>query len=178
MPEPGPFGETFFDDSTRAMVGALLVNSPAGGCVESVLTLETHRFVFLGVIHSFSRRVLHTAQARLRNMSAGRRVFELSTDQSQQGFEIPAEADAIWFGLIEANAAWWHSLQLLTTALTNCFEIRVTSVASPVFHNLLEQGLPFRHALLLTPYNVFGIPALRAMETSYGNEIPVLGPDT
>ena len=44
-PEPGPFGDTFFDASVLAMVVALRVNSPAGGCVESVVTLDTHRFV-------------------------------------------------------------------------------------------------------------------------------------
>jgi len=30
----------------RATVAASLVNRPSGGCVESVLTLATHRFVF------------------------------------------------------------------------------------------------------------------------------------
>jgi len=43
IPEPGPFGETFGDASVRAMVLARLLNSPAGGCVESVLTLATQR---------------------------------------------------------------------------------------------------------------------------------------
>ena len=38
MPEPGPFGETFFEANTLAIVLAFFVNSPAGGCVESVLT--------------------------------------------------------------------------------------------------------------------------------------------
>ncbi len=45
MPEVGPFGETFFDASERAMALALFVKSPAGGCVESVVTLETQRFL-------------------------------------------------------------------------------------------------------------------------------------
>jgi hypothetical protein len=31
MPDPGPFGETFFEAKTLAMVLALLVNNPAGG---------------------------------------------------------------------------------------------------------------------------------------------------
>ncbi len=44
IPEPGPLGDIFFDASVRTMVAALLVNSPSGGCVESVLTLDTHRF--------------------------------------------------------------------------------------------------------------------------------------
>src|SRR5215831_13438040 len=42
MPDAGPFGETFFDASVRAMVVALLLNKPGGGRVESVLTLEIH----------------------------------------------------------------------------------------------------------------------------------------
>src|SRR5260221_2714537 len=46
MPDPGPFGETFLEASTRAIVGALLLNSPAGGCVESVLTFDIHRVFF------------------------------------------------------------------------------------------------------------------------------------
>lgn len=44
MPEAGPFGETFFEASDRAMAGALLVNRSLGGCVESVVTVFTHRF--------------------------------------------------------------------------------------------------------------------------------------
>jgi hypothetical protein len=43
-PELGPLGETRFEASVLATVAASLVNRPAGGCVESVLTLETHRF--------------------------------------------------------------------------------------------------------------------------------------
>lgn len=43
-PETGPFGDTFFDARLRAMAAALLVNSPGGGWVESVLTLLTQRF--------------------------------------------------------------------------------------------------------------------------------------
>jgi hypothetical protein len=46
-PDWGPLWETFVDASTLAIVGARLVNKPGGGCVESVLTLRTHRFVFL-----------------------------------------------------------------------------------------------------------------------------------
>lgn len=41
-PEVGPFGETSFDASVPAMAEAFFVNSPGGGCVESVLTLATH----------------------------------------------------------------------------------------------------------------------------------------
>ena len=48
-PELGPFGETFFEARVRAMVEALFVNNPDGGCVESVLTLDTHLFPVLGI---------------------------------------------------------------------------------------------------------------------------------
>ena len=43
IPEDGPFGDTFFEASTRAIVAALLVKSLGGGCVESVFTFATHR---------------------------------------------------------------------------------------------------------------------------------------
>jgi hypothetical protein len=42
IPEPGPLGDTFFEASILAIVGALFVNSPDGGWVESVFTLATH----------------------------------------------------------------------------------------------------------------------------------------
>jgi hypothetical protein len=58
MPEAGPFGETLLDASVRAIVCASFVNSPSGGCVDSVLTLETHRDLFLLGIRLSSRRVL------------------------------------------------------------------------------------------------------------------------
>jgi len=45
MPEAGPFGETFFEASERAMTGALLVKRSLGGWVESVVTVFTHRFL-------------------------------------------------------------------------------------------------------------------------------------
>jgi hypothetical protein len=45
-PETGPLGETLFDASVRAIAGADFVNSPAGGCVESVVTVDTHRLFF------------------------------------------------------------------------------------------------------------------------------------
>jgi hypothetical protein len=45
-PEVGPFGDTLFDASVFAIVEAFLVNSPSGGCVESVFTLATHSFGF------------------------------------------------------------------------------------------------------------------------------------
>ena len=44
IPDPGPLGETFFEASVRAIVAASWVNNPAGGCVDSVLTLATHFF--------------------------------------------------------------------------------------------------------------------------------------
>jgi hypothetical protein len=43
IPELGPLGEPRFEASVRAMVSACLANSPAGGWVESVLTLATQR---------------------------------------------------------------------------------------------------------------------------------------
>jgi hypothetical protein len=43
IPDCGPFGDTFREANTRAMVAALLVKSPAGGCVESVFTFATQR---------------------------------------------------------------------------------------------------------------------------------------
>lgn len=45
-PELGPLGETVFDARLFAMAAAFFVKSPAGGWVESVLTLETHRLFF------------------------------------------------------------------------------------------------------------------------------------
>src|SRR5690242_15211175 len=47
MPDPGPFGDTFFEASDRAIVSASFVNKPRGGKVETVLTFATHlRFGF------------------------------------------------------------------------------------------------------------------------------------
>jgi hypothetical protein len=46
IPDWGPFGETFFEASTRAIVAALLVKSPEGGWVESAFTLAIQRFFF------------------------------------------------------------------------------------------------------------------------------------
>src|ERR1700721_2147090 len=42
MPEPGPFGETFFEASWRAIVSGAFVNRPSEGYVDSVLTFDTH----------------------------------------------------------------------------------------------------------------------------------------
>jgi hypothetical protein len=49
MPEVGPFGETFLEAKVFAMVAALFVNNPAGGRVESVLTLAAHFFFRCGM---------------------------------------------------------------------------------------------------------------------------------
>jgi len=57
MPEAGLFGETLLDASVRAIVCAF-VNSPTGGCVDSVLTLETHRDLFLLGIRLFLHKGL------------------------------------------------------------------------------------------------------------------------
>jgi hypothetical protein len=51
IPEPGPLGETLFDASVRAIVGASFVKRPSGGCVESVSTLATHcPVLFFGIL--------------------------------------------------------------------------------------------------------------------------------
>jgi hypothetical protein len=52
IPDCGPLGETFLEASTRAIVDAFFLNSPAGGCVESVFTEATH--LFFGVVISSS----------------------------------------------------------------------------------------------------------------------------
>jgi hypothetical protein len=44
MPDCGPLGDTFLEAKVRATTEAFLLNKPAGGCVESVFTLATHRF--------------------------------------------------------------------------------------------------------------------------------------
>lgn len=49
MPEDGPFGDTRLDARLLAISAALFVNSPDGGCVESVFTLATQSF-FLVVL--------------------------------------------------------------------------------------------------------------------------------
>jgi hypothetical protein len=51
-PDCGPFGETFLEARVLAIVAALFVNRPVGGCVESVLTFEIHRFCFVRGIES------------------------------------------------------------------------------------------------------------------------------
>ena len=62
MPDPTPLGETFFDASARAMVEALFVNSPSGGCVESVVTFATQRFFFFPAVF-FPEDILTVRQA-------------------------------------------------------------------------------------------------------------------
>lgn len=47
IPEPGPLGETFVDARERAMVEALLLNRPASGWVESVVTFADHFLFFV-----------------------------------------------------------------------------------------------------------------------------------
>jgi hypothetical protein len=69
MPDDGPLGETRLDARARAMLAALLVKSPLGGCVESVRTLATHRFVARCGIATFLgpalRTVVFESQMRL-----------------------------------------------------------------------------------------------------------------
>jgi hypothetical protein len=54
MPELGPLGETFFEARALAIVVALFVNNPAGGCVESVFTLATHLSFFVFPVFVFT----------------------------------------------------------------------------------------------------------------------------
>jgi hypothetical protein len=49
IPDPGPFGDTFFEASSRAMISGDFVNSPSRGCVESVVTVFTHRALFFAL---------------------------------------------------------------------------------------------------------------------------------
>jgi hypothetical protein len=63
MPEPGPFGETFFEASVRAMLAASLLNKPAGGWVESVLTPALHFRVVATKLSSLLFRCRKKAQA-------------------------------------------------------------------------------------------------------------------
>jgi hypothetical protein len=51
IPDCGPFGETLLEASDAAIFFALFLNSPFGGCVESVLTVLTHLlFAWRGII--------------------------------------------------------------------------------------------------------------------------------
>jgi hypothetical protein len=50
-------GDTFLDAKDLAMVAALLVNKSFGGCVESVVTVFTHRFVFLAGMATSSSQI-------------------------------------------------------------------------------------------------------------------------
>lgn len=43
IPDAAPFGETFLEARDRVIAGALFVNSPFGGKVETVFTRATHR---------------------------------------------------------------------------------------------------------------------------------------
>ena len=66
IPEPGPFGDTFFDASVLAMTGALLLKRSCGGFVESVFTSFTHFFL---VRHSLGFRrsgfLVHRCSSRI-----------------------------------------------------------------------------------------------------------------
>jgi len=48
IPDPGPLGETLGEASESAIVAASFVKSPFGGCVESVFTLASQRFLVCG----------------------------------------------------------------------------------------------------------------------------------
>jgi hypothetical protein len=64
IPDAGPFGETDFDASAVAIVLALLVNSPSGGCVESVWTFATHRFFAVFFFAIFRLTVIFVSLAQ------------------------------------------------------------------------------------------------------------------
>ena len=61
MPEPGPFGETFFEARLRAISGALFVNRSFGGWVESVVTLRTQRLFGADFGEDFAEVVFRAA---------------------------------------------------------------------------------------------------------------------
>jgi hypothetical protein len=61
IPEPGPFGETFFEASVRAIVSGSFVNSPLGGFVETVFTLPDHFFAETDTL--ISKEVAGTARS-------------------------------------------------------------------------------------------------------------------
>lgn len=66
IPEPGPLGETFFEESERAISGALLVKRSLGGWVESVVMFLTQRFVagaFFAADLFFAAGILKTVSA-------------------------------------------------------------------------------------------------------------------
>lgn len=87
MPEDGPLGDTRFEANGRAIVAASLVNNPAGGWVESVLTLATHltpfrpalflRLVVLEVLDRFFMRLCCLATSKSSQVApfAGLGVF-------------------------------------------------------------------------------------------------------
>jgi len=79
MPEAGPFGDTFFDASVRAMRGALFRNKPSGGCVDSVLTRATQRR-FAGV---FFAAALRDVLLRAVDLRVVRVVAELRADRTR-----------------------------------------------------------------------------------------------
>jgi len=58
MPEAGPFGDTRFDARLLAIVAASVVKSPAGGCVESLVTDATQRSVFRSGTAASGHRLL------------------------------------------------------------------------------------------------------------------------
>jgi hypothetical protein len=72
MPEPGPFGETFFDASERAMTLALLVKRSLGGWVESVVTVFTQRR--LAEDFAFVESFFDVEWAGMREKGIGHRV--------------------------------------------------------------------------------------------------------
>ena len=121
MPEPRPLGETFLDASVRAIVSALLVNSPAGGCVESVFTFETHRFPLLPGISQFTI-----------SMSSDKGGAEKKTRASERtANRRPDYTEAICFQ---------PQLSVGSSACTCCFARRGRSSSGPFGANCFHCG--------------------------------------
>src|SRR2546423_10493740 len=72
MPDPGPFGETSLRAIVRAMCSADPLKVRGGGCVESVVTVLTHRRVDrFFAIDCFAPTPLAALAARTRLAGAG-----------------------------------------------------------------------------------------------------------
>ena len=82
IPALGAFGETRLLAKDRAIVPALLVKSPRGGCVESVFTRRT-QFLALGVVRRFKRAPVIDMMAALKKSLASRSKSEAETKKLQ-----------------------------------------------------------------------------------------------
>ncbi len=64
MPDAGPFGDTRFEASTRAIVAASFVKSPAGGLVDVVFTEALHRRFLRSAMSGVPRTAPATLEER------------------------------------------------------------------------------------------------------------------